>query len=358
MDITSSKILLVDDEPHICELLARWLSAEGFQCRSVFSGEEALDVLQEDGIDLVVTDILMPGMSGLDLLTITRKLFGDIAVIIATAVDDRKTAIMALEMGAYGYVAKPFERNEIVINAVNALERRRLRLMSREYEKELESLVEQRTRQIRRREEQIVLHLLSAAAYRDHETGAHVRRIGLGAALLAAELQLPFDFVGNIRLAAAMHDIGKIGIPDRILQKPAPLTFDEFEEIKKHTWMGAAILSGSDIPLLHMAEEIAMSHHEQWSGRGYPRGLAGDVIPVGARIVAILDVYDALIHKRVYKPAKSEAEAISIIQRARSIHFDPRVTDCFMDHLPGIRRIRQEIEETEYFPDHIRAARD
>ncbi len=346
----TAKILIVDDEPDIGRILSIWLKTAGYDCATATSGEQALELLQDLKFQLVVSDIMMPGMSGIDLLGFIKDLFPEVAVILVTAVDDRKTAIMTLELGAYGYVIKPFDRNEILINVANALERRRLKLLSREYEQSLESEVREKTREVREREEEIVLRLISASGWRDDETGAHVRRIGLTASVMAKELGWTRDALADMRLAAAMHDVGKIGISDRILLKPGKLTREEFEEMKKHTTIGAQILGCSRIPLIRLAKEIALSHHEKWDGSGYPRGLGDEDIPESGRIVAVADVYDALVMKRVYRPAIPKPEALSMMTSDRGSHFDPRIFDCFVALLPEINRIRQEVRDEKRSP--------
>jgi len=345
-----ARILIVDDEPSIGELLSRWLTADGYACSVAENGETAVQLLGNGVFDLVVSDIMMAGMSGMDLLTVIKTLFSDVAVVMVTGVDDRKTAITALDLGAFGYVIKPFDRNEILINVANALERRRLTLLSRKYENELEAKVEQRTKEVREREEEIVLRLISAAGYRDHETGAHIRRIGLYAAVMADDLGWNAPEVDLIHLAAPMHDVGKIGIADSILLKPGKLTSEEFEMMKTHTLIGSRILGGSDIPLLQMAKDIALSHHERWDGSGYPQGLVTDSIPQCARIVSVADVYDALVHDRVYRPGLPEGEALAIMDQQRGRYFDPRVFDSFKHTLPELRRIREEVREEDSAP--------
>jgi len=278
------------------------------------------------------------------LLAETHRTYGDqTPTIMLTAVDERETAVRALGLGAYGYILKPFEAEEVVINVLNALERRRLALLSRDYAHRLEREVRARTDDVREREEELVLRLMSASEYRDDETGSHIRRIGLYCAELADKMGWEREKVDAIRLAGAMHDIGKIGVPDHVLQKPGKLTPEEFEIIKTHTRIGARILSGTDIPLLRMAAEIALSHHERWDGGGYPNGLAGPRIPLVARIAAIADVYDALISPRVYRPALPEEKALEIIRAERGKHFDPAVVDCFLECLPALRHIREVV---------------
>jgi putative two-component system response regulator len=263
---------------------------------------------------------------------------------MVTGVDDRKVGIQALRLGAYGYLIKPFDVNELAINAANALQRRQLALLSQATQDRLEGEVRRRTAQIRRREEEIALRLVAAAEFRDTETGAHVRRIGLYAAALAQLLGWPAGQVDDLRVAAMMHDIGKIGVPDSILLKPGPLLPDEFEIIKQHTVIGARILERSEIGLLEMAREIALSHHERWGGGGYPAGLAGEAIPESARIVAVCDVYDALVHDRVYRRALPEREVLELLQSQRGHHFDPRIVDPFLAEVSVFRTIREEVQ--------------
>ena len=339
---SSAKILIVDDEPNICRMIERWLIDEGYSCMAAFNGEEAWEVLSREAFSLMVTDITMPGLSGMELLEKARKRFPDVAVIMVTAVDDRDTAIRALQLGAYGYVIKPFGKNEVVIDVANALERRRLTLASEEYEHRLEEQVRERTTELRSAQEEVTLRLVSAAEYRDEETGAHIKRIGLYAAALAQAVGWDPDRAADIKHAAPMHDIGKIGVPDSILLKPGKLTEQEFEVIKRHTVIGAGILEGSRIPLLTMARDIALGHHERWDGSGYPHGSTGDATPESARIVAIVDAYDALTTERVYRAALPEPEALDIMEQGQGTHFNPRILDAFLSDLPRMRQIREE----------------
>jgi len=341
------RILVVDDEQQVSDIIAQCLTMEGYRCDTADCVESALALCERNEYVLIVSDIMMPGQSGIDLLGIVRELYPDVAIIMVTGVDDRTTAVSALQLGAYGYVIKPFDLNEIVIGAVNALERRRLNIQSRQYEKRLENDVRQQTAEIQRREEEICLRLAGACGYRDLETGAHNRRLGLYSVLLTQELGWNRPAQDEIRLSITMHDIGKIGLPDNVLRKPARLTDEEFEIIKTHTVIGARMLTGSDFSLLNTAHSIALSHHEKWDGSGYPHGLAGEDIPEAARICAVLDVYDALVHKRIYRPAMSEEEALSIMSETRGSHFDPRIFDCFMRVLPDLRRIRAEVRDQE-----------
>ncbi len=219
-------------------------------------------------------------------------------------------------------------------------------------ESNLAEHVRQRIGEVRKQEEQFVLRLTSAIGRRTDETPGHVKRIGLFSAELSkAYLGWEAKEVDDIRIAAPIHDVGKIGIPDSILLKPGKLTSVEFEIVKKHTEIGAGIMKGSNFEVLKTAGEIALSHHEKWDGSGYPHGLAGEAIPESARIVAVADVYDSLISDRVYRPAFPEAEALSVMKECNGSHFDPKILECFFDSLSKIRRIRQEVEEEGFLAD-------
>lgn len=209
----------------------------------------------------------------------------------------------------------------------------------------LESEVQRRTLEIRRREEEIAIKLVSLTSLRDEETGTHIRRIGLYAAVMAKALNWDAEAIDNIRVAAPMHDIGKIGIPDRVLRKSGVLNDEEFNVMKKHTEIGANMLRGTKIPVLDMAASIAMNHHERWDGTGYPNGLAGEAIPLCARITTIVDIYDALVHERVYKKAMPEEEALNLMKDMAGRHLDPHLFELFLKLLPAMRRIRLEVTD-------------
>lgn len=212
-------------------------------------------------------------------------------------------------------------------------------------QEKLENEVQKRTLKIKQREEEIALKLVSLTSYRDEETGAHVRRIGLYAAAMAKALGWASHEIDDIRVAAPMHDIGKIGIPDKILLKRGKLSDAEFAIMKRHTEIGAKMLQDSHIPTLDMAADIALCHHEKWDGSGYPRELRGEEIPIAARITAIVDIYDALVHERVYKKAMSEKDAIALMTSMAGFHLDPNLFKVFLELLPVMRRIRTEVHE-------------
>lgn len=220
----------------------------------------------------------------------------------------------------------------------NLLQKARESVLTRE---SLEREVQRRTAHIREREEQIVLRLAAAAEFRDGDTGEHIRRLGLVSGVVAEALGWDGARIADLRLAATMHDVGKIGLSDDILLKPGPLTPDERAVMQRHTAIGASILEGVDVPLMRMARDIALCHHERWDGSGYPRQLREDAIPEAARIVAVVDVYDALSHRRIYRPAWPEADVLAYVEAGRGTHFENRIVDAFMGALPRIRRFRQ-----------------
>ncbi len=301
--------------------------------------------MQEHEVHLVTLDVRMPGTLGTELLPRIAAAFPDTSVIMMTGQDETGTAVEALTHGASAYLLKPVKREELLFHARRALERRQLILDKRQYTHRLEERVRQQTATIRHREEEVIRRLLSASLWRDEETGAHIRRVGLLSEMLAKAVGWSIAEAEELRLAACMHDIGKIGIPDDILRKPGPLTPEETRTMQSHTVIGAKILSGSDAPMLKMAEEIALCHHEQWGGGGYPAVLSGYAIPEAARIVAIVDVYDALSHDRVYRPAMPEEKVLAVMQQQAGTHFDPQLLATFFLNLPEMSRICEENPE-------------
>ena len=335
----SHTVLVIDDERPIRDLIVRWLNSEGFRTLEADSAASGWGLLQSKEVDLITCDIRMPGETGLDLLPRIQAGFPDTAVLLLTASTDTKTAIQSLTSGAYGYLVKPVEREELLFQVRRGLERRRLVIENREYTQKLESRVRKQTESIRHAHEETIHRLLNAAMLRDEETGAHIRRTGLYSELFAEVLGWPAEEIDNIRLAAPMHDVGKIGVPDAILRKPGKLTDAEFDVMKTHTLIGAEILSGSDWPVLKLAHEIALYHHERWDGTGYPNRVRGETIPLSARILALVDVYDALTHDRVYRAAMPEEEAIDVMIKGRGSHFDPFLFGIFLTLVPELRRI-------------------
>ncbi|MFP4597255.1 MAG: HD domain-containing phosphohydrolase [Persicimonas sp.] len=334
-------VLIVDDEHRVRRSLDRILRSAGYRCAQAGDVDEAIEVLERESVSLVLTDIRMPGRSGLELVNHVKSLEPQTVCITVTALDNTEIAVDALSRGAYAYVIKPFDMNEILIQVESALRRRELELAQKKLQHELERQVRKQTEMLRSSREEIALRLIAASQYRDTETGAHIRRIGLYTAKMAELMGRDQSYIDTMRVAAPMHDIGKIGIPDSILLKPGALTAEEFEEMKKHTTIGASILRGSSTPLLELAEVIALEHHEWWDGSGYPNGLSGEDISLEARMVAVADVFDALTHDRVYKEAWPVEKALSLIEDERGTHFDPEIATLFLQNADIMESIRK-----------------
>jgi putative two-component system response regulator len=342
---TDLPLLVVDDDEPLRKSIARQLERRGYTVVMAGNCLEAKTALAEQPFALVLCDIDLPGQSGLSLVEALAVTYPDTAVVMVTGLDDPRVAQVAIDAGAYGYLIKPVEANELVINVSNALRRRTLEVERRVQTEQLECLVGQRTTQLRRSHEELIQRLMCAADYRDPETATHLQRMSRYSALLARLVGESRERCELIRLAAPMHDIGKIGIPDEILRNPGSFTDADREAMKEHTRMGFEILHGSESPLIQLAAEIAYTHHEWWDGSGYPRGLSGADIPLVGRIVAIGDVFDALCTQRRYKPAMTMDEAIAIMGRERSRHFDPDLLDLFFTATAEIEEIKRSYSE-------------
>jgi len=336
---TGTPILVVDDEPVIRYMVTRWLANDGYDCTEAENAETAWQHLQNNEVHLVTLDINMAGMPSKELLDRIEEDLPETEVLMLTARAETESAIEFLTRGASAYLIKPVNREELVFQVEKALEHRQFMIERREHMQNLEEKVREQTLQIRRAHEETIHRLVNASAYRDEETGAHIKRVGLFGAALAQAAGRPADQVEHMRMAACMHDVGKIGIPDAILQKPDQLTRKEFEIMKTHTAIGARMLADAQSPMLRIAYEIALFHHERWDGAGYPNGIAKSAIPESARITTIVDVYDALTHDRVYREAFAEAEALDMMENGRETQFDPSLLDLFLQMLPDIRQI-------------------
>jgi len=346
------RILVVDDQELARVALLRLLRKHGFQCLEAPNAFRTLELLDRETIDLVLCDIKMPGMDGISLVRTVAHRIPEIAFVMVSSMDDAEMAMACLREGAYGYVLKPFKNNDILIAVANALRRRMLELDYQDREATLARRVLSQTLEIRASREEIALRLISASEHRDNETGAHVRRIGLYAAAMGQMLGWDEARVDCIRSAAPMHDIGKVGVPDRVLQKGGPLTEEEWIIMKTHTTMGANILRDSNVPFIQMGARIAASHHEKWDGTGYPMGLAGEAIPVEARITCLVDVYDALINRRIYKRPWGEPEATAYLKEHSGRLFDPELVAVFFANYEAFRQI-QLLHPDQFVPDEL-----
>ncbi len=336
------RILIVEDDLSVMQLLSGWLRSENYSVETAESGEEALKK-SSFRPELVISDLNMPEMDGIELMKRFKAQSDPPAFIIVTGLDEAGSGAYALEQGASAYVIKPFKKNEILIQTVQSLKMRELEKLRLNYENRLVEEIAEKTRQIRIREKQITQRLVMATEFNDPDTGSHIRRIGMLASQLALYAGLSQEEADAIELAASMHDIGKVGIPDFVLKKPGRYTYDEFEIMKSHCEIGAAILQGTDIPLMEKAVEIALNHHEKFDGTGYPNGLKGKEIPLSARITAIVDVFDAMLSNRVYRTAFNVKDVLEIISEQRGKHFDPELTDIFMENADRLLRLRESL---------------
>lgn len=333
-EIASARIVIVDDNPANVELLKRVLEPAGY--RNIVSTTDPRQVPRLCAAatpDLLLLDLRMPHMDGVEVIEALRAElpgFASLPVVVLTSDHSREAMQRALSCGARDFLTKPFSASEVRLRVANLIENRLLYLAVERHNRTLEDVVRERTAELEEARIEILQRLAIAAEYHDPETGEHTRRVGEDSARIAIDLGLPAAEVELIRRAAPLHDVGKIGIQDAILLKPGPLTCEEQEKCKLHTIIGERILSGSSIPLLNLAAEIALSHHESWDGSGYPCGLSREEICLPARIVSVADVFDSLTHERPYKEAWSDHRALDVIREQRGTKFDPRVVDAFL----------------------------
>jgi putative two-component system response regulator len=336
------RALVVDDERQVRDLLTRWLTGDGWICQTATDGNEALKILDARPPDVVICDINMPYRSGVWLLEKITTQFGNIAVLMLTGSRETKMAIECLTKGAYAYLLKPVEQDELLWQLDRANERRELLIEREQKTLLLEARVREQTEIIKLAHEETIQRLVGAAAYRDEETGAHIRRTGLFAETLALAAGWTAEQSEDLRMAAPMHDIGKIGIPDSILHKKGSLTKAEYDVMKQHTLIGAKMLTDPKYPVLELARSIALNHHERWDGLGYPNGLFRDAIPEPARIVSIVDVFDALSHDRVYRKALADEHVLDLMHRGMGSQFDPSLLALFLTIYDDVKRISDE----------------
>ena len=357
--LENRNILIVDDEEPIRRLLGYLLEPHGYKVALAGEAREARQRMESGSYALVLCDVNMPGESGMDLIRHILTQYPSTAVIMITGLDSPVLANAALDMGAFGYVIKPFEANEVLINVANALRRRKLEIENAMHRENLEEVVRTRTialqqalewlelseKELRLSREETIHRLAIAAEYRDSSTAQHIQRMSHYCELLARRYGLSPERCDLIRTASPMHDIGKIGTPDHVLLKPGKFTPEEFKVITQHTEIGYRILAGSDSELLKVAALIAWTHHERFDGTGYPRGLKGETIPLEGRITAIADNFDALTTQRVYKPAYDFDHAKELMLKERGKHFDPELLDIFFDSMEEITRIYDQFAD-------------
>jgi putative nucleotidyltransferase with HDIG domain len=356
MSEPADRILVVDDEEAIREIVSSMLTAGGkYACRQAASGAEALALLESgEEFSLMLSDLMMAGMDGIALLERTKERNPEMPVVMVTAVHDISVALAAIRNGAYDYLLKPFEREQLLATVRRALENRRLKLENRTYQTNLESLVDARTQQLNNamrnleRSYDITLEALGDALdLKDAETEGHSKRVTAFTIAMAKHMGLSDKEIRIIARGAFLHDIGKMAIPDAILRKPGALTPDEITIMREHSYRGYQILK--KIPFLTEASEIVYAHQERFDGTGYPRGLKGDEIPLGARIFSIADTMDAMTSDRPYRPAQPMSAAREEIKRWSGRQFDPKVVETFLSMPEDIwMNLRREIDAQIY----------
>jgi cyclic di-GMP phosphodiesterase len=331
--IASPRILIVDDEVEITEILADLLSEE-YDCLRAGSAEQALVLLHQNEFQLVISDITMPGMSGLEMIPHVKALSPETVVVMISGMQTVESAIGALRLGAFDYLMKPFDLRQVEAVVKRALEHYDLVVAKQRYENHLEELVEQRTAELDRALNSLegayrsTLKALTAALEtRDSETHGHSERVVSYSLRLGREYGLNRDAMKSLEFGALLHDIGKIGVPDSILRKPAKLTEEEWVRMREHPMHGQQILRG--IEFLQGAARVVAQHHEQWDGSGYPLGLRGEDIDICARIFAVADAFDAITSDRVYRRGKSYEAAAQELDDWAGRQFDPKVVEAF-----------------------------
>lgn len=356
-----TRVLVVDDQASARKLLTALLKKEGYNCAEAPDADHAMTALESDDFDVVVTDMNMPGKSGIDLIRWITDRHPDIASIMLTGTDDSELAALAMKLGAYGYLVKPSKPNEILIAVANAVHRRSLEIENRKHRSTLEDMVKSRTEQLwqslsqleqsevelRRSREETVTRLAIVAELRDNETGLHVQRMSRYCGLLAERAGEDSERCEMIRIASQLHDVGKIATPDQILLKKGPLSAAEHAVMEKHAAAGHRILAGSGSALLDVGAMIALTHHERMDGSGYPRALSGRDIPFEGRVAAIADVFDALTNNRPYRNAFSVLDAVGMMRSGSGSQFDPRLLDVFFGSLDAVVAVKEELDAGE-----------
>ena len=360
IDNTSElNVLVVDDDTAVRELLADGLESFGYATVQASGIDEAFEIVKGEPLLLVLSDIDMPGGDGIQLLNRVKRFAPDLDVIMVTGAIDADTAIQAIRQGASDYVTKPFNLDEVQIVVERTLEKRQLILENRAHQEHLEELVAQRTKELLEKKDEVeklyselegtyeatLQALVTALDLRDNETHGHSYRVVEYAVVVAERMGVSPEEAAWIRRGAILHDVGKIGVPDAILRKPDKLTPEEWVEMRRHPEMGYQMLK--HIPFLKPALDIVLYHQERYDGTGYPFGLAGDAIPLGARIFAVVDTFDAMTSDRPYRPALSMDAVRAEIERCTGTQFDPKVVEAFFSiEYSTWDRIRRSAHET------------
>jgi putative two-component system response regulator len=354
-----ARILLVEDDEQIRVTLASLLTDNGYRCTAVEDPVQARVFLGQDDFALVITEMDFPGMSGLGLVMEIAQDYPGAAVFMITGLDDPGQVTNALEMGAYGYMVRPLDHNEVLINVSNSLHRRSVELENLAQRAQLEELVEMRSEDLRQAtsklqrienelrssREETIERLSIAAEFRDNETIRHIKRMSAYCEILARGTGHDEEHCEMIRVASKLHDVGKIGISDQILAKTGPLSEEERTAMQQHTEIGYRILSGSGSEVLSIAASIALTHHERFDGKGYPRGLSGESIPIEGRILAVADVFDGLTSRRSYKDPVPLDQAMQVMRAEADRQLDGDLVDLFLESMDYINPIRERYSD-------------
>ena len=344
-----STVLVIDDQSTgrvILEEIVRGVDPS-IQVQTFADPLAAIEWVKTHPVDLVLTDYKMPQLDGVETIRRIRGIYScmDVPIIVVTVLEDREIRYKALEAGATDFLTKPVDQYECRARCRNLLTMRRQQIVIKDRARLLEQQVTEAVRDIRLREVETIFRLGKAGEFRDEGTGNHIFRMAKYSRLIAEDLRLSDDECDIIELAAPMHDIGKIGIPDHILLKPSGLGSDETANMRRHPRIGFDILKDSPSKYLRMGAVIALGHHEKFNGEGYPSRLVGEDIPLAARIVAVADVFDALTSIRPYKGAWKVSEALGYLTQQRGQHFDPRCIDSFMHQLDKVLAIRDKFQD-------------
>ncbi len=345
-------VLVVDDTPANIDILLEGLGSEPYEVAVAIDGEAALEFVADTVPDLVLLDVMMPGIDGYEVCKQLKEnpATAKVPVIFLTALDKVENKSAGFERGGVDYVTKPFEIVEVRARVRTHLELSLSRDALSQQNEILEIKVKERTKELLQAHEMLketqletIMRLGLATEMRDDDTGAHVQRIRSTVKFLAMKLGTPEEEAELWGLASTMHDIGKVGIPDAILLKPGKLTFEEFLVIQEHTTIGGKILENPKSNLIRIAHEIAIGHHEKWNGKGYPKGLEKFNVPLAARLTAIADVFDALASKRPYKDPWPLEKIVDLLKNEAGEHFDPRIVETFLDNLDTILEMRESV---------------